>query len=51
MKTLAPYAVGGILIGAGAGGAGFLIILYAILRDWRFWLVGAAAFAIGYWSA
>jgi len=42
------YAVGGILISAGAGGVGFMVVLYAILRDWRFWLAGAAALTTGF---
>jgi hypothetical protein len=44
------YAVGGILISAGAGGVGFMVVLYTILRDWRFWLAEAAAFTKGFWS-
>jgi len=47
MKTIAPYAVGGILVSAGAGGIGSLVFLYAILRDWRFWLVGLLALIFG----
>ena len=51
VATVAPYALGGRLIGAGAGSAGILVILYGIMRDWRFWLVAVMAFVIGFWSA
>lgn len=51
MRTIAPYALGGLLISAGAGSIGLLAICYAILRDWRFWLIGIMAFIIGFWSS
>ena len=47
MLTLVPYAIGGALISAGAGGIGSVVILFGILRDWRFWLIGCIAFLVG----
>ncbi len=47
MKILAPYLLGGALIGAGGAEIGLVALLYAILRDWRFWLLGVLAFVIG----
>lgn len=47
MMTIAPYAFGGILVSAGSGSVSSLVFLYAILRDWRFWLVGMLAFIVG----
>lgn len=48
--TITPYAAGGMLISVGAGSLGLLVVLYAIIRDWRFWLLGILAYTIGFWS-
>lgn len=47
MKTIAPYVAGGALISVGAGGVGALVLIYGVLRDWRFWLLGVVSFMIG----
>ncbi len=46
-KVLAPYLFGGALIGAGGAEIGLVALLYAIFRDWRFWLLGCVAFFVG----
>lgn len=48
MKTIAPYVAGSALLSVGAGGAGALVLLYGVLRDWRFWLLGVISFMIGF---
>ncbi|MBT4890119.1 MAG: hypothetical protein HON65_11265 [Rhodospirillales bacterium] len=48
MKAIAPYAIGGALMSAGAMGIGTVVLLYGVLRDWRFWLLGLAAFWVGF---
>ena len=47
IKILAPYLLGGMLVSAGGAEIGFLAILYAMLRDWRFWFVGILALIVG----
>ncbi len=49
MKVLAPYLLGGVLVSIGGVEIGSLAILYALLRDWRFWLLCIVAFSIGLW--
>ncbi len=47
IKVLAPYLLGGALIGAGGAEIGLVALLYAAVRDWRFWLIGFVGFIVG----
>lgn len=49
MRTIAPYAIGGMLVSAGAGGVGTLVILLGVIRDWRFWLLVVLGVGVGFW--
>ncbi len=48
MGIVMPYAVGVLLVSAGAAEIGILSIAYGMLRDWRIWLIGIGAFLIGF---
>ena len=47
MKIIAPYVGGFWLALVGAPEIGGLVISAAMFRDWKFWLFGIVAFAIG----
>jgi len=42
------YLAGGILFNSGFPGTGFAVFGIGILVDWKIWLLGIAAFIIGF---
>lgn len=48
MKGFWAYVFGWLLISAGATGTGTVVIVVGMLIDWKWWLIGAVAFFVGF---
>ena len=47
MKGLLAYFLGGLLVSAGAGGLGAIVIFLGVVAHWKWWLLGVGSFLIG----
>lgn len=50
MKGWLAYLFGGVLVSAGVGEVGLLVIFAGMVSHWKFWLVGILAFFVGVYS-
>ena len=46
-KGLLAYLFGGMLVSAGVGEIGVVVILLGVLSHWKYWLAGILAFCVG----
>ena len=46
-KGLLAYLFGGMLVSAGFGEIGVVVILAGMISHWKFWLAGCVAFFVG----
>ena len=49
MKIIAPYVGSFGLASIGLPEVGAVVFTLAVLRDWKFWLLCIAGFALGMW--
>ncbi len=47
MKGLLAYLFGGMLVSAGVGEIGVVVILAGMISHWKYWLAGVLAFCVG----
>ena len=51
MKGWLAYLFGGVLVSAGAGEVGLVVIFMGIIAHWKWWLLGILAFFVGAYTA